>query len=85
MKLLMMDGRNTMRIREFLWVVSIFFEQGSFLFYKLNRFDVRGKEIVKTQEKITDYNARYLITMDKEERSYNGIQQLNAIKWLLGG
>ncbi|MBR2839918.1 ATP-binding protein [Candidatus Saccharibacteria bacterium] len=141
----------------------------SFLFYKLNRFDIKGKEILKTQEKyysvdlglrwamlgrdaandmgfllenivflelkrrgnkifigkiddkevdfivrdtngmtsyyqvswtvgdqqtlarelapfekISDYNARYLITTDKEEISHNGIQQLNIINWLLG-
>ncbi len=34
-------------------------------------------------EKINDYNARYVITMDTEEPTHNGIQQKNAIKWLL--
>ena len=33
-------------------------------------------------EKIDDYNARFLITMDKVEMAHNGIQQINAIKWL---
>jgi predicted AAA+ superfamily ATPase len=31
-----------------------------------------------------DDNAKYLITLDPEERDFDGIQQVNAIQWLLG-
>jgi predicted AAA+ superfamily ATPase len=30
-----------------------------------------------------DNNPKYLITLDPEERNFDGIQQQNAIKWLL--
>lgn len=30
-----------------------------------------------------DDNPKYLITMDPEERNFDGIQQVNAVKWLL--
>jgi predicted AAA+ superfamily ATPase len=30
-----------------------------------------------------DDNAKYLITLDPEERDFDGIQQVNAIRWLL--
>jgi len=30
-----------------------------------------------------DDNPKYLITLDPEERNFDGVQQINAIKWLL--
>ena len=33
--------------------------------------------------KIPDYNERWLITMDYEKGSHNGVKQVNAIDWLL--
>jgi predicted AAA+ superfamily ATPase len=30
-----------------------------------------------------DDNAKYLLTLDPEERNFDGIRQINAIKWLL--
>lgn len=33
--------------------------------------------------KIPDYNERWLITMDYEKGSHNGVKQINAIDWLL--
>ena len=33
--------------------------------------------------KIPDYNERWLITMDYENGSHNGVKQINAIDWLL--
>lgn len=33
--------------------------------------------------KIPDYNERWLITMDYEQGSHNGVKQINAIDWLL--
>ena len=36
-------------------------------------------------KKTADYAPRYVITMDKEEVEYEGIRQVNAIKWLLKG
>lgn len=35
-------------------------------------------------ERVKDYNQRFLITMDAEEISHNGVQQVNAVKWLVG-
>lgn len=35
-------------------------------------------------KKAGDFNHRYLITMDAEELSYEGIRQVNAVKWLMG-
>jgi predicted AAA+ superfamily ATPase len=34
-------------------------------------------------DKIPDYNERFLITMDYETGSHNGVKQINAIDWLL--
>lgn len=33
--------------------------------------------------KIPDYNERWLITMDYENGSHNGVKQINAVDWLL--
>ena len=35
-------------------------------------------------DKIMDHNPRYLITTDALEMNYGGVNQVNAIKWLLG-
>ena len=35
--------------------------------------------------KIPDFNERLLITMDYETGNHNGVKQVNAVDWLLGG
>jgi predicted AAA+ superfamily ATPase len=34
--------------------------------------------------KIPDYNERWLITMDYDKGSHNGVKQINAVDWLAG-
>lgn len=34
-------------------------------------------------DKISDHNEKFLITMDYETGTHNGVKQLNAIDWLL--
>jgi predicted AAA+ superfamily ATPase len=49
---------------------------------------LRGEQTLERElsplEKIRDHNPKYILSMDAEEPVYNGIRQLNAVKWLLG-
>ena len=38
---------------------------------------------LKPLKSVKDYSARYLITMDYDEPTYDGIRKINALKWLL--
>jgi hypothetical protein len=45
--------------------------------------ETRSREI-RPLGSIPDHNAKYLLTMDKDEYSHNGIRHLNIIDWRLG-
>ena len=40
---------------------------------------------LKPFDKIPDHNERFLLTMDWETGSRNGVKQLNVVEWLLDG
>lgn len=59
-----------------------------FVFYKVNRFDLKGKKQLATQEKyyLVDTGLLNVLagkerTTDRQNRS--GVQHLNAFNWLL--
>jgi hypothetical protein len=48
-----------------------------FILHKAGRYDVKGKQFL---------NPKYLLTLDDDPpASYNGIQRINALDWLLKG
>lgn len=44
--------------------------------------ETRSREI-RPLDRLTDHNPKYIITMDYGSYSYNGIQQVNILDWLL--
>jgi predicted AAA+ superfamily ATPase len=48
----------------------------------MNGAETREREL-KPLDSIKDHNAKYVLTMDPGEASYNGIKQLNIVDWLL--
>ena len=69
----------------------------SYLFYKAERYDVKGRQYLKTQGKyytvdtgmrnilITDSHPKTILTLDEigDGANYDGIQQVNLLRWLL--
>jgi hypothetical protein len=46
-----------------------------------SRYDVKGKQLLKTLEK---YYPKFLLTLDEDPSDdFNGIRKLNALDWLL--
>jgi predicted AAA+ superfamily ATPase len=45
--------------------------------------EVRARELAPLN-KLRNHHAKYILTLDDDEASYDGIQQVNLIRWLLG-
>ena len=50
-------------------------------------WSVRDDETLKREleafNQVKDHNPKYLLTLDPEEPTHNGIRQINALNWLL--
>jgi predicted AAA+ superfamily ATPase len=62
----------------------------SFIFYQVSRYDIKGKQYLKTGDKYyaADVGLRYNVLGTKKADlgslvSHNGIKQINVLDWLL--
>ena len=64
----------------------------AYIFYKVDRFDIKGRQHFKTLGKyyivhtgIQDHFPKVLLTLDEvpKNANFNGIRHLNLIDWLL--
>lgn len=61
--------------------------QGYTAYYQVTwsmRDELTRQRELRPLMQVKDYSPRYVLTMDEEELSHNGIRQMNAVKWLMG-